>query len=97
MGLDQARPETNSTVDFYVPKANKFPFLPLVGSSVTAHTQSSVFPGPGIMLRVDGSSSVAAWEILSDACLLQTEIVQEPNDGKWQGFLGQKLVLVILL
>lgn len=82
MGLDHARPETNTTMDFYVPKANKFPFLPLVGSSVTAHTQSSVFPGPGITLRVDGSSSVAAWEVLPVARLLQAEIVQEPNGSK---------------
>lgn len=82
MGLDQARPETNRTLDFYVPKANEFLFLPLVGSSVTAYAQSSVFPGPGIVLRVDGSSSIAAWEALPDARLLQTGTVQEPSYGQ---------------
>lgn len=82
VGLDQARPETYGTLDSHVPKADGFPFRPLVGSPVAAYAQSSVFPGPGTVLRVDGSPSVAAWAALPDARLLQTGTAPEPSDGQ---------------
>ena len=88
MGLDQTRPETRTTLGFYAPKGNKFPFLPLfkailVGSSITAYPKNSALPNPGILLRVDGTSSISAWEVLLiDALLVQTETVQEPSYGK---------------
>lgn len=49
-------------LDFYVPKANKFPCLiqaVLVGFSISVSPQVYDILDPGILLRVDRASSVA--------------------------------------